>query len=78
MRLSKSSWIGEQLFQAVCAEFIERGFQPPTPEVPGGSGAYCMNIIAQYSANLSEQEVLDIVSSAGSNRELPYRQQITE
>lgn len=66
---TKSTWVGDRWFRRVCQAFLERGYQPPHPDTGGGNGAYAMNIIDQYRADLTEAQVMGIIQSVQFVRE---------
>lgn len=59
-------WIGAEgrLFERASEVFRILGYQIPKPDVEGGDGAYLMNIMNQYRADLTEEEVGWIVEFA--------------
>ena len=38
------------------------GYEAPTPDAPGADGAYCSNIMAQYTPHLTPYEVRAIIA----------------
>jgi hypothetical protein len=64
--MSKSQWVGSEgrLFERVGLVFECLGYSKPTPDVQGGNGAYAMNIVSQYVAGFTEEEVLQVIDYA--------------
>lgn len=68
MAFTRNSYIGHtgSLWERVTLVFEGLGYQPPRPDTPDG-GAYLTNIADQYRADLSEEEVIQIVEYASAN-----------
>jgi len=61
----KSQWIGSEgaAFERVSMAFESLGYSAPrADEGSNGGGAYAMNIVRQYAADLSDQDALAIVN----------------
>lgn len=63
--VSKTQWVGHEgaAFERVGLAFEALGYRAPSAdEGSQGAGAYAMNIIAQYRADLSEEEAEAIIA----------------
>ena len=59
-----AKWIGREFgaFRRVSLAFNQLGFNPPRPDYgSGGKGAYVMNIVRQYQADLSPDQAMAII-----------------
>lgn len=62
--IAKGSWIGAQgaAFERACLAFEALGYRRPAPDDgSNGKGAYVMNIIAQYRADMTEDQALAVI-----------------
>jgi len=59
----KTEFVGSSgaAFARVSLAFQSLGYRAPTPD-SGSTGAYVLNIIEQYRADLSEEQTLDVIS----------------
>lgn len=62
MTISKSEFIGTNgaAFERVGLAFEALGYRTPRPDT-GSDGAYALNIVEQYRADLSEDEALAVI-----------------
>ncbi len=67
--VTKSTWIGSEgrLFERVRLVFEGLSYAPPTTDTDNESGAYAMNIVDQYRADFTEEEILQIIDYARHN-----------
>lgn len=63
MTVSKTQWIGREgaAFERVGLAFEALGFRAPRVD-NGGEGAYVLNIVSQYQADLSEEQTQAIIA----------------
>lgn len=61
--MKQNRWIGTEgtAFERVQLAFEAFGYRRTEPDIPGGEGAYVMNITRQYQAELSQDEVATII-----------------
>lgn len=66
----KTRYIGSEgaAFERLGMVFEAMGYRRPEPEFDGAGGNYVGNIIAQYQADFSEDEVLIIIDYARRSR----------
>lgn len=69
MTTKLTDWIGQEgrLFERVGLVFEGLGYLPPTLDMPGGTGAYVANIVEQYRADFTQEEIMQIVEYAKSH-----------
>lgn len=63
--VGKGTYIGHNYasWERLCLVFEGLGYDPPSPDTPQG-GAYLMNVMDQYRASLSEEQILRIADFA--------------
>lgn len=67
----KTRYIGAEgaAWERLTMVFQAMGYREPTPEFEGAHGNYVHNVMGQYQADLSEDEVVEVIRFAERSRD---------